>query len=261
MIASGKPIVAISNGRTYIFENDLSSWCLVSDANDPLNACTDLKPSAVSSIRNVSSVAKIPRFVNCFYFPNSIYKIVVFSSRSLLNFFSSNTPTAQHGLISFIEQQIEASKLTASAKDYRYWLLTLAQNLVSLHSSGFNIENIEIRLRELCNFLLGQQFPRIRSEASYISNTSTPLPASRRSIGGPATGLNLNKVLGISKHELLREVLSVMASNLSLQRLYIEFKEQLDSFSPSTLNSTYLNNSSKTQQPQSGDTQSLSCIS
>ena len=181
------------------------------------------------------------------------------SSRSLVNFFSSNTPIAQHGLISFIEQQMETSKAMASAKDYRYWLLTLVQHLVSSHSSGFNTEHIEIRLRELCNFLLGQQFPRIRNEISSHSISSTPLPALRRSTNSQASCLASSKVLGISKHELLREVLSVLASNLSLQRLYIEFKEQLDSFSHSTLNSTYLN-SSKSQQPQPGDIQSLSSI-
>lgn len=146
-----------------------------------------------------------------------------------------------------------------SSKDYRYWLITLAQNLVSLHSSGFNPENIEIRLRGLCNFLLGQEFPKFRSESLAASISSTPLPSLRsRSAAGLASvgASSSRKVLGINKHELLRDVLSVMASNLSLQRLYIEFKEQLDSFSQSlTLNSTYLNSSKA--QSQAGDMQSL----
>ena len=62
---TGKPIVAISNGCTYIFESEVSSWCRVANCNDPLNACTDLKPSAVCALRNVPSVAKIPRYVEC----------------------------------------------------------------------------------------------------------------------------------------------------------------------------------------------------
>jgi len=176
------------------------------------------------------------------------------ASRSLLNFFSSNTPVAQHGLISFIEQQIEVSKVLASAKDYRYWVLTLVQNLVSLHSSGFNVDNIEVRLRDLCNFLLGQQFPRTRSESiSTLATSSTPLHASKRSQCAPSNGLNSSKVVpGLAKHDLLRDVLSVLASNLSLQRLYIEFKEQLDLFSPNniSLNSTYLSSTSTTTRVQ-----------
>ncbi|KAI2799566.1 hypothetical protein RDWZM_007578 [Blomia tropicalis] len=230
---NGKPIISVSNGRTFIFENDLSSWCLVADSSDPLNACTDLKPTAISSYKNMGTLSKIP-------------------SRSLMNYFSTNTHIAQHGLISFIEQQIEASKAVVSAKDYRFWVLSLVQNLVSMHSSGFNVKNIESRLRDLCNFLLGHQFPRMRNDCSTMATTisSTPIPGSRRLTIGTSTTSNASKILGLSKHELLREILSVLASNLSLQRLYIEFKEQLDSFSPSvSLNSTYLNMTRLKPQP------------
>lgn len=59
---NGKPIISVSNGRTFIFENDLSSWCLVADSSDPLNACTDLKPTAISSYKNMGTLSKIPRY-------------------------------------------------------------------------------------------------------------------------------------------------------------------------------------------------------
>lgn len=141
-----------------------------------------------------------------------------YCSRSLLNFFSSNTPLAQHGLISFIEQQIEVARMLASSKDYRYWTLTLAQNLVSLHSAGFNTDNIESRLRNLCQFLLGSRFPKFPRP----SNDSPPTSATSRQSSSN------DKILGIDRHELLREVLSVLTSNLALQRLCLEFKDQLD---------------------------------
>ena len=142
-------------------------------------------------------------------------KYFLFDSRSILNYFSSNTSIAQYGLINFIEQQVQTSQLLGSGKEYRNWTLSLAQNLVSLHSSGFNTENIENRLRELCSFLLGNKFPKIQ----------------------PNQTNSQNKLVGLNKHELLREVLSLLTTNLALQRLYIEFKEQLDSF---VQNSTYL---------------------
>lgn len=139
--------------------------------------------------------------------------------------------------------------MMANGKDYRYWLGTLVQNLVSLHSAGFTPENIELRLRELCNFLIGGQFPRsggfTAAGVSMVaaSSSSTPLASRSRAsmmMAGapfPSTGSSpqssSNKVLGISKHELLREVLAMLASNLSLQRLYLEYKDQLESFSMS----------------------------
>lgn len=140
--------------------------------------------------------------------------------------------------------------MMANGKDYRYWLGTLVQNLVSLHSAGFTPENIELRLRELCNFLIGGQFPRSggfpAAGVSMVaaSSSSTPLASRSRasmmmagapfpSTGSSPQSSSSNKVLGISKHELLREVLSMLASNLSLQRLYLEYKDQLESFSMS----------------------------
>lgn len=147
-------------------------------------------------------------------------------------------------MISFIEQKIEASKILESANDYRYWILTLVQNFVSLHSSGFNVENIENRIREICIFLLGKQFPKQRSDFRTSSSaTSTPLISkSLLNINS-----NTNKILGLNKHELLKEILSVLSSNISLQRLYIEFKEQLDSFNHSSLNSSLLSNRTQSQ--------------
>ena len=183
-----------------------------------------------------------------------MFYLLFLRSRSLLNYFSVSAPNAQYGLVSFIEQQIESSKVLGLSKDYRYWVLNLVQHLVSMHSSGFGTDNIEARLRDLCHFLLGQQFPTSRKVESVIS-ASTPLPSrinSSSSGAGSTTSALVTgggKVVGLSKHELLREILSILASNLLLQRLYTEFKEQLDSFSPSvSFTSTYFN-STRTKTP------------
>lgn len=61
---TGRAVVAVVNGRTYMYEADLSSWLLVADVNSPLNACTDLKPTRLNAGRGVAStVSKIPRYV------------------------------------------------------------------------------------------------------------------------------------------------------------------------------------------------------
>lgn len=97
--------------------------------------------------------------------------------------------------MSFIDQQLAASFVIGSVDEYRFWLLTLAQHLAQ--------ENMETRLRELCQYLIGPIFKSSNSEWDP-------------------------KILGNDKREILKEVLSILTSNLRLQRLYTEFKEQLE---------------------------------
>ena len=82
-----------------------------------------------------------------------------------------------------------------SANEYHFWLMALAQHLSQ--------ENMETRLREICQYLIGPLFKSAKSQWEP-------------------------KILGNSKHDMLKEVLSIIASNLRLQRLYTEFKEQLE---------------------------------
>lgn len=84
----------------------------------------------------------------------------------------------------------------SSSKEYRYWLIILAQFLTN--------EGLEDRFKELCEFLLGPVF----ATSSTLNWEST--------------------ILGIDKRELLKEVLLISTGNLKLQRIYNEFKEQLD---------------------------------
>ena len=76
------------------------------------------------------------------------------------------------------------------------------------------MENIEVRLRDLCSSLLGRSFPKI------LTNNS------------PLKSIDNDNVIDSEqfKHKLLNDLLNIIASQTSLQRLYLEFKEQLDSF-------------------------------
>lgn len=130
----------------------------------------------------------------------------------MMNFFSSNIPMAQQSAMSFMEKQIEIAKLIGSSDEYRYWVLNFVKQLVTMHSTGSGIHtaNIENRLKELCTNLLGAPFSHHHHQ------------------------LEQKNIVVINKHNLLREILSILASNLSLQRLYLEFKDSLDSFANTT---------------------------
>ena len=97
--------------------------------------------------------------------------------------------------LSYIDQQLSSSLQLSSSKEYRYWLTVLAQFLTN--------QGLEDRFRELCEFLLGPVF------ASSSTNWQST-------------------ILGIDKRELLKEALLTSTGNIKLQRIYKEFKEQLD---------------------------------
>lgn len=109
--------------------------------------------------------------------------------------FQSNPSLQKSCTLSFIDQQLASSLLIGSSKEYRRWLLNLAQFLAE--------EGLESRLREICQYLLGPPYrgPESKWESS---------------------------ILGNDKHELLKEILAITTSNLELQRFYTEFQQQLD---------------------------------
>lgn len=91
-----------------------------------------------------------------------------------------------------LESQINASLGLKSAKEYKFWLLTLARYLTE--------NSYEEKLASLCSSLLGP---------IYSSNWS-------------------DKILNLKKRDILREILPIMAQNLGLQRLYSSIKDQLN---------------------------------
>lgn len=125
--------------------------------------------------------------------------------------FQSNPSLQKTGTLSFIDQQLASSFVIGSSKEYRHWLITLAQFLAE--------EGLESRLRELCQYLLGPPFQ------------------------GPDSKWE-RTILGNKKHELLQEILAIISCNLKLQRFYGEFKQQFD-----LISSTDINKSPNPSQP------------
>ncbi|XP_042907533.1 protein HIRA [Parasteatoda tepidariorum] len=109
---------------------------------------------------------------------------------------SSDPNMRQLGTISHLDSQLAASLSLKSSKEYKFWLLSLVRYLVQ--------EGLEARLRDVCDGLLG---PVIKT--------------AKNSDWKP-------NILELQKRDLLKEVLLIMGSNLRFQRLFIEYRDQLE---------------------------------
>ena len=132
--------------------------------------------------------------------------------------YSSNTALQANSTISFLDQQLTSALAMGSPREYQHWLLSLTQVLTN--------ESREVRLRELCESFIG---PVFCCNADWKDS----------------------EILGLKKRDLLSRVLQIMTSNLRLQRLYAEFKEQLSLVqeleTPSITDSTNANEKSQNE--------------
>ncbi|XP_074603057.1 histone cell cycle regulator-like protein isoform X2 [Brevipalpus obovatus] len=193
---SGAPMISLSTGKTFVFDTAFGSWSLISNTQDILNFHSDYKPTISS---NPSA------------FPLAILQSHHRLMKSSHYLFQNNPSLQKTGTLSFIDQQLASSFVIGSSREYRHWLITLAQFLAE--------EGIESRLRELCQYLLGPPFQ------------------------GPDSKWE-RTILGNKKHELLQEILAITTCNLKLQRFYTEFKQQLD-----LISSTDISTSPNSSQP------------
>ncbi|KAF6779711.1 hypothetical protein AHF37_00810 [Paragonimus kellicotti] len=104
---------------------------------------------------------------------------------------SDNSPADQRLIVQrFLEAQTHNAKLFGSAAEYRYWFNRWFRTLVE--------DNQEEQIRRICQDLIGPVFGTTRSSWQPT-------------------------IKGISKHELMKELLTLFALNLRLQRLYMIF--------------------------------------
>lgn len=144
-------------------------------------------------MKKAPSICQKINFKNFFYF----FFIYLSLSRSINLIYQSSDYT--NDLINKkdltlvqLESQINASLGLKSAKEYKFWLLTLARYLTE--------NNYEEKLANLCSSLLGP---------IYSTNWC-------------------DKILNLKKRDILKEILPIMAQNLELQRLYSSIKDQLN---------------------------------
>ncbi|RVE43225.1 hypothetical protein evm_012105 [Chilo suppressalis] len=105
---------------------------------------------------------------------------------------------------SWLEAQVAVCLHLRLPRDYRHWKAALFQHLVQ-HGS-------EDQLRALLDDMLGPSHA-----------ISTPRHWE-------------NSILGIKKHDILEEMLSLLVRQLRWQRLYTEYAEQLQALAPATAN-------------------------
>lgn len=178
---TGAPLISLSTGKTFTFDVNYCCWTFISSAGDPLAHSSDLKQASKKDPLSHPLSAL-----------QSLFKL-----KTSHNVFASNSILQQSATLSYIDQQLAASFVLNSSKEYRYWLLKLATHLT---------DEAQIdRLKELCEYLLGPVYEDFSGEAAWEKT-----------------------ILGNEKRELLLEVLVIMTTNLKLQRLYGEFKDLLD---------------------------------
>ncbi|KAK3845554.1 MAG: WD40-repeat-containing domain protein [Linnemannia gamsii] len=108
--------------------------------------------------------------------------------------------------LTYLENQIASAQVLGSPVEFKQWLRCYAQQLA--HESSV------ARVEELCKFLLGPVYQ-----------------------GGERSGWQA-AILGHQKRELLRELLPVLSSNRSLQRIVKEYQSGLDMVTKPALDSS-----------------------
>lgn len=108
----------------------------------------------------------------------------------------SQGPYQLGATVSWLETQISSCLHLRSPREYRHWMTTLASHLMQ-HGS-------EKRLRMMLDELLGP---------SHCTSKPTKWK---------------KEILGISKHDMLEDVLAMLGKQLRWQRLYVEYTDQME---------------------------------
>ncbi|XP_035717672.1 protein HIRA homolog [Vespa mandarinia] len=180
---NGMPHLAFTNARAYIYHKEMGTWLLIGDSHDPVWRWSSF--NALSS-----SGSRTPR--------GPLFSLQEGLLRTAGNVLPN--PRLAHtapSIVSYMEQQLSASKALGSAQEYVHWIMALVSFLLTQ-------DGLEKRLRLILDDLLGP------------SHTS----ASKSSSWDPM-------ILGIKKHKLLGDILNIVGGHLRWQRLFLEYTEQL----------------------------------
>ncbi|KZC10950.1 PREDICTED: protein HIRA homolog [Dufourea novaeangliae] len=187
---NGMPHLAFTNARAYIYHKEMGTWLLIGDSQDPIWRWASFSASSTSGSR-------APRGPL-----SSLQEGLLRTAGNTLP--NPRLPHSAPSVVSYLEQQMLASKALGSAQEYVHWLVALVSFLLTQ-------DGLEKRLRLILDDLLGP------------SHTSAS-----KSIWDPL-------ILGIKKHKLLEDVLAVVGGHLRWQRLYLEYTEQLTAIKNQTI--------------------------
>ncbi|XP_024539552.1 protein HIRA isoform X1 [Selaginella moellendorffii] len=186
---AGAPLVVLANGHAFLFHTKMRSWLRIADDFFPSSSFVSTwPPSGDGELAGLQKGAATLGKTNFSW------------NRTLIN---EKYQTRAH-----LEDQLAAALALKSAEEYKRHLISYTRFLTR--------EADEVRLRELCEDLLGPLFVP-DSEPCYDSQ--------------PTTSTWESYVLGMKKRELLKnEVLPAMASNRAVQRLLNEFLDMLSEY-------------------------------
>lgn len=215
----GIPLVTLSNGSGYLFNNDLGAWQTITESWwafgshywDSLgNDDSSNKPQALSVLggedessivgllenKTNEEILRKTRAGRGKYF-NKISKNMIMKEgfENLENTIS----------LSHLENRILCSELLGEFKDFKKFLITYAKRICEL---GF-----KAKLFEICNQLLGPV-------SDDSENEDAEDPEKLDHSWNP-------KVCGLDKHELLKEIILTCASNRDAQRVLIHFGRKI----------------------------------
>lgn len=107
------------------------------------------------------------------------------------SFFTPNLLILQSATLAFLESELNGARVLSSPSEFRFWALALVRFLAS--------EGLEARLRLALDDIIA------------------------------ADGFhNETELSSVSARQMLADVLPVIAANLRLQRVYLEYKQRLE---------------------------------
>ncbi|ORZ17493.1 WD40-repeat-containing domain protein [Lobosporangium transversale] len=196
---NGLPLLTTSSGQGYTYHEMMRTWVKVVDpwfaissffGTDPMLGGRDSFGDIAAP--SVSQKKGILSQLQAAATGGRLEKDVAFAQELL------NVEDSVQGVVTLthLENQMAAAQVLGSSTEYKQWLRCYVQRLAD--------ESSVARVEELCKFLLGPVYQ-----------------------GGDKSGWQPT-ILGFQKHELLRELLPVLSSNRSLQRIVKEYLSGLE---------------------------------
>lgn len=207
-----QPILLLSTGRAFVFDNDMHCWLLISDSNDSITKWSNCKPS-LSAMKKFLGQKQVGSFEDGCETPTSLKRslpLTLLQSQHSFDIKRFACVINKNGCESlqvkatrsYLDQQLASALAIRSAHEYHYWLMQSVQHYVDTGA--------EARLKELCS--------RLITTISFNSNKNDE----------SSEGSNMDSFLGLNKRSLLRDLLAIISKDLRYQRIYSEYKQLLE---------------------------------
>ncbi|XP_076280126.1 histone cell cycle regulator-like protein isoform X3 [Lasioglossum baleicum] len=131
---NGMPHLAFTNARAYIYHKEMGTWLLIGDSQDPIWRWASFNASSTSGSR-------APRGPL-----SSLQEGLLRTAGNTLP--NPRLPHSAPSVVSYLEQQMLASRALGSAQEYVHWLIALVSFLLTQ-------DGLEKRLRLILDDLLG----------------------------------------------------------------------------------------------------------